>query len=209
MENSAGRQAERWETGLSLLPASRARPGGSGSGAAPRDPRLGRCRRCLCAGLEPGEAQEESGGAERVRRGGAGGRSRRVPEVAARVWLYLLFLYFSHFVFHLSLWGLFFRSGDSRKAAAKGGIPAGPPRVCPPPVWWRGRGLRAPRGERRPWVCGEVLGVPPGLSFPGELLCPGCRASADPRGDRGCKAAACAASSSALRPGLGCSLRGR
>lgn len=181
--------------------AGRERERGGPAGSPPRAvPALPLCR----VGARGGAGGERRSGAGEARRGW-----RAVPKSRRGFGFVCCFFIFPIFVFHLSLWGLFSRSGDSRKAAAKGGIPAGPRRVCPPPVWWRGRGLRAPRGERRPWVCGEVLGVPPGLSFPGEVLCPGCRASADPRGDRGCTATACAASSSALRPGLGCSLRGR
>lgn len=66
---------------LSLLPGSRAGPGGLGSGAAPRDPRPGRCLWSRAG------SRGESGGsaARRVRRGVGGGLGG--PQLAARVWL--------------------------------------------------------------------------------------------------------------------------
>lgn len=118
---------------LSLLPGSRAGPGGLGSGAAPRDPRPGRCLWSRAG------SRGESGGsaARRVRRGGAGSG---VPNSRPGSGLiYLLFLYFSHLIFHLALRGPFSRSGGSGKAAPEA-IPAGGTAgvLCPPPLWAEG-----------------------------------------------------------------------
>lgn len=127
MENSAG---DRPRDGAGVIPPSRF-PGGMGrgmgigSGAAPRIPAPGGA---FVAGLDPGEAQEES--AERVKHGGAAGRAQRVPEVAARVWLYLPLVYFFPILFSTWLFGGRLAEVAVGKAAP-GAAPAGPPGCAP------------------------------------------------------------------------------